>query len=328
MRPGVVIINSTLAGQKRIAGSEAPPPFHHWGLIPGPDDLLLGHRISRLRIWLRRLLRGTDLEVVRQVRAAIAAGYRRIYLVTQPDIIRVLPSLRRRHPDLRVVTWAWVAKEVADWRAGLAASDFIFTLTPDALAACSAAFGADRCELEVLGSDPARYFFAERPGYEVGIFGLANRDGATARAALALGDFTAVASDKVAGWLGANTPHVTYERAPEYSDVFRLVAQCRVCWIPTYRGDVFPTGLTNLVDALLSGVPVVLSRTSPLSPEVLNLPGVHRYEPGNAEDLVRATREAITHSVSPGAIRRAATPVLDISRLSARVRQTLLLPPT
>jgi glycosyltransferase involved in cell wall biosynthesis len=326
MKEGTIIVNSTLATQRLLSPGEAPPPFHHWGLNPGSEDRLIGHSLGRWAIHMRRLFRGTDPSVARSVRAALAEGYRRIYLVTQPDLIRKLPSLRKAYPDVRIVTWAWVAKEVADWRDGLAACDRIFTLTPAAQAAAEAAFGKEKAELEVVGSDSGRYFLDDQPRHDVGIVGLANRDAATTLKAIAASDFSIVATARTAAWLGQGSPRVRFVDAPGYLDAFKLVASCRVCWIPTHPGDLYPTGLTNLVDALLSGVSVVLSRTSPLPPQVLNLPGVHRYTPGDPEDLVRATREALSSGLHRPQIRRAAAPVLDIRRLEEKLRTALRLP--
>lgn len=326
MKTGAIIVNSTLAAQTARAKGEPPPAFHHWGLEPGDGDLLVGHSLSTWSIRLRRLLGGTDPSVVAKVRTALDEGYRKLYLVTQPDLIRKLPALKRRHPDLAVVTWVWVPEEVARWKAGLSACKHVFALTEGARREMEKRLPDVPCTLEILGSDCGRYFLEGDHDWQVGLFGLANRDAETTRAALAAGGFSAVATRPVAGWLGADAPGVEFRDAAGFQAVFRMVARSGVCWVPTKKGDTYPTGLTNLVDSLLSGVPAIVSRTNPLPDAVLSLPGVHRYEPGSAEDLVRVTREVLGALPSRAEVRRAAQHLLDVRLLEDRIRSLLELP--
>lgn len=316
--PPLVCVNSTLAGRDLLAPGARLPSFHHWGHEPRACDVVLTHRLTRLGIRTRQAL-GFDPWVLAGAWRACAHGVRHLYIVTQPDLLRALPLLAQRFRGLRAVTWVWVPEEVERWRAGLSRCRHVFALTQGALEALARLPRPPAASLECLGSDPAEYAPRGPATHDVAIVGLANRDGAVARAALGRGGFTAVATAATRAWLG-DAPATTFVEAPTHAAAQAVLGSARAAWIPTHRGDIYPTGFTNLVDALLTGLPTVVSAASTIPRAALDLPGVHPYTPGDADDLVRATRAALADPVGEAAIRVAAARVLSHERLAASVR--------
>jgi hypothetical protein len=69
-------------------------------------------------------------------------------------------------------------------------------------------------------------------------------------------------------------------------------------------------GPMTTLEALASGVPVVIARDVGLHDELPDVPGIHRYRAGDADDLVRAVDDALATyaTVDRTALRRAVAP--------------------
>ncbi|HYF50918.1 MAG TPA: glycosyltransferase family A protein [Planctomycetota bacterium] len=290
MQNGVLYVNSTVRSENAMSAGEISP-FHWWGYRPHEDDCMLSHGPGAMGFLLRRQLGGVDPQLAAQTVAAVLDGYTRIYLVTQPDLLGLIPGLKKWKPNLKVITWVWHEAELKRHFAEFSRCNWLLCLTEGAYEACQRAGFGGRSSLELLGADP-KYF--ERPDtparFDVAVIGRTCRDVDLLRKMAVDREFsictTAVAQkSRIEG--------VVAVKAMSHREVVDLLAQVLVSWVLIRKDDKWPTGYTNTVEALLTGTAVVVSDAASFPSEVLRLPGVYKYKAGNAESLTEATRAAL-----------------------------------
>lgn len=329
-------VNSTIEDRRRSRADRSLSPIHFWGYEPRPGDRVRGHPLGRLAIRLRGWTGGLDPWVLACVHRDLRAGARGVYLVTQPDLLRALPWLRRRFPKAKLVTWVWIEQEARAWERYLRVCDHVFCLTPSGLAGMEALGLADRASLQIWGCDPAHYRLAAeeapREDSDVLLMGLSGRDTSVVAPLLERNAFRVVTTAWTARVMGFGESDrlVRTENPQTERQLVTLLHRSRLVWIPLRVGDVFPTGYTNLIEAVLSGTAVVIADVSPIPQEVLSLPGVYRYETGSADSLEQMTREAVAAARKPGfraAVQSAAARLLNAERLKAAIHAHLELAP-
>ena len=330
----IVCVNSTLSDQAGRVSSGAVSPIHLWGFRELPHDAVLCHRLNRYEVVLRSRIRGLDLGLLVAVLHRLLRGYRRIYLVSVPDLLVVLPLIKQLFPSVRIVTWAWIGDDVTSNLAYLRACEHVFCLTEGAVTQMEKEGLGHRASLELWGADPSYYSIdvSRDRCFDVSLLGQTLRDLESAVAAMALGGFTVATTERVMRSLGPHFPTacapsgLSVVRAETHGEVVELFQRSRVSWIPLKRGDLQPTGYTNLAESLLCGTPVVIADSSTIPSQVLALPGVHLYRTGDVNDLVMKTREALATGLSPDyaeRIRIAAARLLDGRQLGKRLDQLL-----
>jgi hypothetical protein len=325
---GIIYVNSTLDAARSLLPSGQISPVHYWGYLPQGEDRVYYHRRTRLGIVMRSYLGGVDIPILGRVLLDLAAGVRSIYLVTQPDLMRALPLIRKLFPRCRIVTWAWIPEEVDKFKASLRCCTHVLCLTEAAFSRMKTELPGTGASLELWGADPAFYRMEPQPIlYDVALVGLANRDLTLTKAALNEPGHSVVASKSAFDRLGTepseNVVTVAFESA---GDIIRCLYQSRVTWIPLNVGDHYPTGYTNLIEGLLCGSCVVITSASMLPRQVLELPGVYLYEAGSVESLLWQTDAAIKASRAPGfrdRVRDAAAAILNARALYQAVEVAL-----
>jgi glycosyltransferase involved in cell wall biosynthesis len=332
----VICVNSTLAGQSSLITAGEVAPLHNWGFWPVAGDQVLCHHLNRYELILRARLGGLDIVMLGQLLWHLLRGYRRIYLVTFPDVGTAVPLLKKLFPALRIVLWVWTARDVATHHPVLKHCDHIFCLTEGAVSALDAAGLGERATLQFWGVDPTYYrSSADEPEltYDVAFFGQTLRDVEIAARAATEGGFRVVTTASVFGLRNRGEAaailrsRVAVKNPGSHQEVIELFRRCGVSWIPLLAGDEYPTGYTNLAESLLVGTPVVIADCSVLPRKVLELPGVYRYRVGDVADFIVKTRAAL----SAGAfdrdfrktIRHAAAQLLDGRGLSAQIDRLL-----
>jgi hypothetical protein len=330
----VVYVNSTLAAQIGSVANGEVSPIHHWGLHCRAGDALLCHRLNRYEVVLRSHLRGLDAGLLVSTLYSLAVGYRRMYLVSVPDLISALPLLKRLFPSLKIVTWAWLGRDVTAHLQQLRVCEHVFCLTEGALEEMHRVGLGHRASLELFGADPAYYGMGSRDEreFDVALLGQTLRDLALAANAAAQGGFAMATTQRVMQSLEPHLarstpgtrPHVL--RADNHGQVVELFRRSRVSWIPLQMGDMNPTGYTNLVESLLCGTPALIGNSSTIPAQVLTLPGVYRYQTGNVDDLVQRTHEALQATTTVGyreRVQASAAALLGGKPLSARLDELL-----
>lgn len=321
---GVLYINSTLGPALQASPAGDFSPIHYWGFKPGPDDLRFIHRRSRWAILARYYAGGLDLGILSGVGLKLLAGWRDIYLVTQPDLIQAAPLLCRVFRGTRLVTWVWIPEEVSRWRKALRHCHHVFCLTDGALAEMQRCLPQVNASLQLWGTDPGLYDFPPEPTrYDVALVGVANRDTALAEDALRKSSFSAAVSQRASQKIAVRE-RVTVIDIGSPGALVACLHRSRAAWIPLHGHDEYPTGYTNLIEALLCGCPTVIAASSPLPRRVLNLPGVYKYEPGSVDSLLAQTEAATAEGGDPNrrsAIRKAASAILDGEALRKSIGQ-------
>lgn len=317
MKESVLCINSTVAAQKADTQRGEISPFHEWGFQPGAGDLVLCNGRSRFEIVYRSKIGGLDLKILALAIRQLIAGWRNLYLVTQPDLIQALPLLKASFPSLRVVTWVWTAAEVRKWKKGLRACGHVFCLTEPALEEMRALGLGDRASLQYLGADPGHYQAADdSPDLDACFIGRTKRDLDMIQQAMERRPFRVVTTEICGASLAGRFPdRVRLVRpASHFGMIQETVAKSALAWIPLFRGELEPAGYTNLVDALLSGRSVVIARQSTIPSKVLSLPGVFLYEAQDNDSFLHATDQALGRMKETGFsefIRQQASLLLD-----------------
>lgn len=325
----ILCVNSTLAARKNMVKDDWASEFHDWGFQALEGDKIYCHRIARLPIVVRARIKGLDGEILCRVTARLLAGYRSLYLVTQPDLLIVLPLLKRICPRLQIVTWVWTAEEAIVWRKQLAPCHHIFCLTNDALEQLNAFGWQGRASLQLLGANPQSYAPSSAPlDYDIAFLGITSRDMNVVRPVLQQGSFRVVTTQK--GISQSSQPDLkdfmTVLNPATHSEMVNIFNRSKVSWIPLLPDKKETAGYTNMVESLLSGVPVVIADSSILPQAVLALPGVFLYRAGDADSFLEQTHVALEQG-SPlprrQQIREAAAQVLNGAVLSAAVNSHL-----
>lgn len=325
---GIVVVNSTVNARRKMATDGAICPIHYWGYQHGGSDTLIGHRFNRWEIVLRSKIGGLDPRVVLQTVRALRSGAIGTYCVTQPDLLRAVPLLKRWFPHKPVVTWVWTREEAHGWFKLLKHADLILSLTDDALIALDQLGLATKSALGMWGAPPG--FFDQSatgsdPAHDVMFFGLANRDTALVRELAHGREFSILTTRKAEPHLDlASIPghRVTVSSADKDREMVAAIHTARVALIPLKPGDLYPTGMTNLVEALLCGTSVVIPAASLIPAAALGLPGVQRYVAGDLQSFVAAIRAAVDDNRKPdrrSEIRRAAAKILNGAELNRRI---------
>jgi glycosyltransferase involved in cell wall biosynthesis len=335
MQQSILCVNSTLAGQSVIVRKGDVAPLHSWGFSPRLRDRVLSHGLNRYQIVLRARLQGLDLPLLARVVAYLFRGWRCLYLVTPPDILRAVPLLKVLFPGLRVLTWAWTARDIDIYFGTLRKCDHIFCLTEGALQALHEKGLGQRASLQYWGANPAYYtdHFNSPRSFDVALLGITLRDMDLAMNAIVQGGFKVATTEQVMRSLrGRNDLRtvenfITVEHTRSHHDAIALFQSSGVSWIPLRADDEAPTGYTNLAESLLTGTPVVIADSSILPSAVLQLPGVYLYRAGDVNDFVGKTRAALAFiSMTPTTctdIQQAAARLLDGSALSMSIEELL-----
>lgn len=326
----VICVNSTVPARRAMQQDAVLSPLHHWGYVPGANDMALAHRLNRFEITLRARLGGVDPWVLWRTWRGLARGARAVFLVTQPDLLRALPWLRRRFPDRRLVAWIWMDWEVDLHLDALRACDHVLCLTPGAQSRLAATGLGARASFVLWGAAPDYYQTTDRrePDADVLIAGITGRDTALLQAGIDLGRYRVCLSRFAARPLRTGPREILVDLDTQ-AGLLAAQQRCRVAWIPTLAQDRYPSGLTNLVESLLGGMAVVVPRETRIPEPYLTLPGVFRHRAGDAVDFLRQTDAALSFARQPGArelIARAAAAALAGADLRATVRQGLGLP--
>lgn len=327
----IVYVNSTLRARAAMRRDGLVSPIHYWGYRPTADDVVLGHRLNRVEITLRARLAGVDPSILVRTGWHLWRGAGGLYLVTQPDLWRALPFLRRRFPSRRLVTWAWMDWEVDRHFDGLQACDHVLCLTEGAKRRLDARGLGARSSLAIWGCEPAHYRLSApvTVDTDVLIAGLTARDVDLIKRTLALGRFTAFlasGSRSALGLDGRVGPAVTAAKIETEHDLVTAFHRCRVTWIPLQADDRYPSGYTNLIESLLCGTAVVIADSSSIPASVLSLPGVFRYRTGSVDDFTRRTDEALAFMRADGAragVAATAAKHLDGAALARTIREQL-----
>lgn len=334
MSQNILCVNSTLAGQAAFITRGEVAPLHRWGFVPRADDKVLCVGLHRYEVVLRSRLRGLDIPLLSRVVGQLLRGCRRVYLVTPPDMLVAVPWLKALFPRFKVVTWAWVTRDIETHWSSLRHCDHIFCLTEGALIELERR-GFAQASLQYWGTDPS-YYAADvcgEPRFDAALLGRTGRDIDLAVAAVAEAGFTVVTTEEVMRAFAQRTgsvpagAHFSVERPASHGDVIELFRRSGVSWIPLLPGDDYPTGYTNLAESLLAGTPVLISDSSVVPSRVLALPGVYRYRLGDRADFIAKTREALAARAADPAmrekIRTAAAALLDGRALRERIEQLL-----
>ena len=327
----IVCINSTVPVRRRMRHDGRITPLHYWGYAPGPNDVLLAHRINRVEITLRYKLGGLDPDVLLRTCWHLARGAAGVFVVTQPDIWQALPLLRRLFPRQRLVCWVWMDWEVDRYLNRLRVCDHVICATEGAKTRLDAAGMANRASFEIWGCDPQHYrlSLALPVDRDVIMVGLTNRDEAIMNAAIALNRYSiraTIATVKAIGAVTGNDARIEVMRIETETDLVTAFHRSRVTWIPLKADEPYLSGITNVIESLLCGTAVVIGDTSRISEEVLRLPGVFRYRTGSLADFVRATDAALEYmrqSEARSDIAKAASQVLNGIRLGQTIRRSL-----
>jgi GT2 family glycosyltransferase len=327
----IVCVNSTVPFRRALYRFGRISPVHDWGYEPRPGDVLLAHRLNRFEIALRARLGGVDPAVLAKTGWHLARGASGVYAVTQPDLLRALPLLRRVFPRRRFVTWVWMDWEVDRNLRFLRACDHVLCLSRGAKDRLDAAGLGDRSSMQVWGCPPENYRLASAPPADTDVLlaGWTSRDAALLGGALALGRFSVLTSRTSLARTGIAPGQGSAVEVCDFDTEDSLVAayhRCGVSWIPLVPGDPYLSGYTNLIESLHCGTAVVIAESSNIPEEVLSLPGVFRYRTGVLEDFVRRTEDALAFSRRKGAreaIAAAASRVLDGARLRDAVRREM-----
>jgi glycosyltransferase involved in cell wall biosynthesis len=324
----VVCVNSTLPVRRAMRRDGRISPLHYWGYEPGADDVLLAHRINRVEIRLRWLLGGLDPVVLARTVWHLARGADALFLATQPDLWQALPWLRRCFPQTRIVCWVWMDWEVDRYLARLRACDHVLCATPEAKRRLDAAGLADRATYVIWSCAAGHYALpaAVNPDHDALVAGLTNRDRTMIDHALARGRYRVLLTTETARGFPSRPATTSVMKIDTEHAMATAYGRCRVTWIPLRADEPYMSGLTNLIESLYCGTPVVLGDTSRMPADYRTLPGVFLYRTGDAADFVRATDAAIAFGEEPGARARVATAAatrLDGAALFATVRRLL-----
>lgn len=329
-----VVVNSTVrAYRSRISESgEEISPLHYWGYEPQANDYLLGHRQTRFEILLRHYITGgVDPCVFLKTIFGLVRGSRALYLVTQPDLIKTLPLLRRLFPRIAIITWVWTAREAIQWNRYLMHCSHILALTEPAKYQLSLLGLGERSSLAIWGCDPHYY----TQGYshesqqqvttEAIFIGLTKRDLELVRCAALDGRFQVRVGQKSFSLLGA-LPNTVICNLNSRKGLLDALYGSNVSLIPLLPGEPDPAGYTNLVESLLCGTAVVIADSSTIPEVVLSLPGVYRYRTSDPSSFLDTLALAVRESAVDGRrihIRTCAAGLLNGSRLRSIVASTM-----
>jgi len=300
----VIYINSTLQPKTPHPSGDELSPLHYWGYEPRPGDIRIRHRWNRYEIKLRYWCGGLDLWIFLRVFFLLLGGRRRIYLVTQPDLIQAVPFLCRIFPDLKVVSWAWTAEEVRRWKPGLSCCRKVFCLSDAALQEMEKQGLGNLATIGIWGADPDFYSgeFKGGEGEGVFFFGVANRDLDTLQRAIQQAPFPLCLTKRAAASL-KKLPPEKMKMVGSTATARELVGELwkmRVVIVPLHPGDLYPTGFTNVTEGSLCGCAVVLADCSAIPSEALRGPGIFFYEAGNPQSLLQTIEKALRASREEG----------------------------
>ena len=199
---GLIYINSTLDVELRKNGGRAVSDLHYWGYKPTIQDIYLYHNSNRFEIKFRCYLGGTDSLTAAHTIFALIRGYNTIYLVTQPDLINLLPLFCKIRPNLKIITWVWTSREVKKWERSLELSSGIFCLTESAMVACQERNWSNKSYLQHIPVSPD-YYYRDRFSneFDVAIVGRTGRDRLTVERALSSSNFKWVTTEDTNSWL-------------------------------------------------------------------------------------------------------------------------------
>jgi hypothetical protein len=330
---GIVVINSTVAARREMWTDGQMSPIHYWGYVPGPADTLLCTRQNRYEIVFRhRVCKGTDPRVLLQTIWRLKRGALGVYVVTQPDLMRAIPLVKRLFPSKPVATWIWTPHEARANARYLKASDHVFSLTNTGVDELRKLGMNGRCSLGLWGCDPGFYQLEEksRPviAHDLLFFGLVCRDVELVRRLAGTGEFTIATAKRSVAAIGAGLGLKEFE-ADSKAGLLRAIHSAHASLVPLLPGDPEPTGFTNVIESLLCGTSVVIADCSIIPEEALGLPGVHRFRAGDLDSFRSVCRQAVIENQQPGRrdeIRRRAAAVLDGSKLNAEIRRVMGLP--
>lgn len=300
----VIYINSTLQSRTPLPSGRALSALHFWGYPPREGDVLLRHRWNRFEIKLRYWLGGLDLWIFFRVFLLLLLGRRKLYLVTQPDLIQAVPLLCRCFPSLRVVTWAWTAEEVGRWFPGLECCRKVLCLSDAALGEMGAKGLGHLASIGIWGTSPE--FYADPggsgPEHEVFFFGVANRDLGTLKQAILRAPFPLTGTRRSVQSLPGLPPEKLRVAEPTGTaeELVGVLWKSRTVVVPLYPGDLYPTGFTNVTEASLCGCAVVLADSTAIPREALDGPGIFLYRAGDAASLLKTLEEALAASRQEG----------------------------
>jgi hypothetical protein len=333
---GIIYINSTLLATRELFKGGKFSPLHFWGYEPTDADKVYCHRRNRWEIVFRSYINGLDIPIVASVMRDVAAGFKTIYLVTQPDLMTAIPFLKTIFPRTEIITWVWTAEEVSRWSASLALCHHVFCMTEPALKAMTNTLKTP-CSLQIWGGEPGFYQLdGEESIYDVALFGVTDRDVRIAEEGLRKCNHRYCLSRKTAerirpSSIGSRGEIIDIGSATE---LITTLHRSRVTWIPLIPADKRPTGYTNLVEALLCGSCVVISDSSTIPKEVLGLPGVYLYEAGSVDSLLAQTDTALSATKHPNfrnVVRESAKINLGGAKMKSAIRsllgQTLITAP-
>lgn len=327
---GIIIINSNVPARLRMCSDGKISPHHHLGYVPKMNDTLLWNRQNRYEITFRhKFCKGTDPRVVVQTIWGLMRGAKGVYSVSQPDVMRAIPLLKRLFPKKPIATWIWTAREARANEQYLRPCDHVFALTNQGLEELKELGLGGRCSLGILGCDPGAYYLAEgnRPEVESDFifFGLTSRDVQLVRKLVAADEFSILAPKQSIAAIGSGLG-LKEVKANSHAELLQSIYSAWACLVPLTANEPEPAGYTNLTESLLCGTSVVIADSSIIPKEVLNLAGVHRYRAGDLDSLQNTCRQAVAENKQPGRrdeIRRQAAQVLNGRRLNAEILQVL-----
>lgn len=295
----IICVNSTLPTRDQLTSDGQSGGFHEWGLRPKTGDVIYAHDLTRFGVVGRSKISGLDIPILFKVLVQLVKGGKSLYLVTQPDLMIALPFLRRLFRSTPMITWAWSKEEVEENARSLAACSHVFCLTQGAVDEMNKRGLGEKASLQLMGGNPSYYQNVGQgeKQYDISFLGLTKRDVAVAEQAAKQAGYSIVstktAMKRVPGALA--DVNLTVADPGTHRDMLAVHRQAKVGWIPLRPGEVEPAGYTNLVESLLTGVPIVISDSSILPEEILTLPGVYRYKAGSAGSLVEQTNAAMAY---------------------------------
>ena len=326
----IIYINSTLPARKQMSTDFDVSPLHNWGYMPRRGDSVLANRSNRLEIVTRAKLHGLDVFLLLSTILLLLTGRQGLYVVTQPDLRLAFPIIRKLFPTIPIVSWVWTAEEARKWHVHYKHCTQVLCLTePARRELIRAGLKDSQCTFALWGVDPTVYSSipCDVPLYDVLFFGITGRDINLTRKAINLSCHHFAISDRAATMLQIDEGQriSVLRNLSGHQAIVKMITSSRVVWIPLLD-QPDPAGFTNLVESLLCGTSVVINDTSTIPSDALSLPGVFKYQVGNVESLLDATKSAIRASYSKGyrqRVRDAAVAKLNGNALKEIIARTL-----
>lgn len=300
---GIIYVNSTLVSERSYSEDGLFSPIHYWGYMPKENDRFYGASQQPLDILLRAYItKNIDYGIAIKVIRDLIYGFKSIYLVSMPDLLKAVPSIKKKFPDVKIVTWAWLPEELTSYYSAYAQCEHIFCLTELALKKCQEMGLNSKASLQIWGTDPSYYdcepVMAE---FDVCLLGRVGRDIQIVAEAIQKYPFSLCTTELVANRI--KNPQLLSKfnviNTSTHQQVIRLLYKSRVACIPLYAGNVYPTGYTNLIESLLCGTAVVIADSSTIPTSVISLPGVYLYKTGCVKSLIEKINNALKDSHQP-----------------------------